>query len=45
VKSCNEKRINDEAKNLISLFGFSAEEMLEGGASYEDVISMRGLLN
>lgn len=44
VKSCTSKNINDTAKNLISLFGFSAEELLENGASYEDVIGLSGLL-
>lgn len=30
--------------NTITLFGFSAEEMLEAGASYEDVMSFGGIL-
>ena len=30
--------------NTITLFGFSAEEMLEAGASYEDVISLGALV-
>lgn len=45
VKACNAKKIDNEIKNLISLFGFSAEEMLESGASYEDVVGMRCILN
>lgn len=45
VKSCNKKRVDEEAKNLISLFGFSAEELLESGARYEDVIGLKGFLN
>lgn len=45
VKACNLKKIGDNIKNLISLFGFSAEELLEAGAQYEDVLSLRGLLN
>lgn len=44
VKACAAKQLDDGAKNLISLFGFSAEELLEGGASYEDVLGLRGLL-
>lgn len=44
VKACNAKKINDEIKDIISLFGFSAEELLESGAQYEDVIGLKGLL-
>lgn len=35
---------NREADNLITLFGMSAEEILEAGASYEAVKSKEGLL-
>lgn len=45
VKACDEKRINDGIKNLISLFGFSAEELLEFGAQYEDVTGLKGILS
>lgn len=45
VKACSTKKLDDTAKNLISLFGFSAEELLENGASYEDVVGLRGILN
>lgn len=45
VKAFNAKRMDDNTKDLISLFGFSAEELLEYGAQYEDVLSLRGLLN
>jgi len=34
-----------EAYNLITLFGLSAEELLEAGASYETVMSLKGLVN
>lgn len=44
VKACNSKNINDGIKDLISLFGFSAEEMLEAGASYEDVVGLKVIL-
>ena len=30
--------------DTITLFGFSAEEMLEAGAAYEDVMSFGGLI-
>lgn len=45
VKACNLKQVDANTKDLISLFGFSAEEMLEAGASYEDVISLKALLS
>jgi len=45
VIACNTKKIDDATKDLISLFGFSAEELLEAGASYEDVLGLKGILN
>jgi hypothetical protein len=45
VKACNAKKIDDDIKDLISLFGFCAEEMLEAGANYEDVVGLKGILN
>lgn len=45
VKACNTKKIDDEIKDLISLFGLSAEELLESGAIYEDVIGLKNLLS
>lgn len=45
VKACNVKKIDDKIKDLISLFGFSAEELLEAGAQYEDVVGLKSLLN
>lgn len=45
VKACNSKKINIEIKDLISLFCFSAEELLEAGAHYEDVVGLKGILN
>ena len=31
--------------DTITLFGFTAEEMLEAGAEYEDVMALGGLVN
>lgn len=45
VKACNSKKVDANAKDLISLFGFSAEELLEFGAHYEDVVSLKNVLN
>ena len=33
-----------EVYGLVTLFGLSAEELLEAGASYENVMGIRGLL-
>lgn len=45
VNACNAKKINVEIKDLISLFGLSAEELLEAGARYEDVAGLKSILN
>lgn len=37
------KNKNSEAHNLITMFGLSAEEILEAGASYESVIAMKNI--
>jgi hypothetical protein len=34
----------DEVIDTITLFGFSAEEMLEAGAAYEDVMALGGIV-
>ncbi len=34
----------NEVIDTITLFGFSAEEMLEAGADYEDVMAFGGLV-
>ena len=40
------KHINDKNDILdtITLFGFTAEEMLEAGAEYEDIMALGGLV-
>ena len=42
IKNMDKK---NEIIDTITLFGFSAEEMLEAGAEYEDVMSLGGLIN
>ncbi len=39
------KKGDNDVYALITLFGLSAEEILEGGASYEAVKGLGGLLN
>ncbi len=41
IKNINNK---NEIIDTITLFGFSAEEMLEAGAEYEDVMALGGIL-
>ena len=36
---------NFDVYGLITLFGLSAEELLEGGASYEAVVSLGNIFN
>lgn len=35
----------DEVIDTITLFGFTAEDILEAGAEYEDVMAFGGILN
>ena len=35
---------NEDADNIITLFGLKAEELLEAGADFEVVKSLRGIL-
>lgn len=35
----------NEVIDTITLFGFTAEEMLEAGAEYEDVVALGGLIS
>lgn len=35
---------NNQAKNLITMFGLSAEEILEAGGSYEAVVALKNIL-
>ncbi len=39
------KKNENDVYDLITLFGLSAEEILEGGASYESVKGLGGLLS
>ena len=38
-------REKNEIIDTITLFGFTAEEILEAGAEYEDVMALGGLIN
>lgn len=45
IKACNAKKVDNSVKDLILLFGFHAEELLEAGAKYEDVIGLKSILS
>jgi len=45
VKGLKNTNKNENIEDLITLFGLSSEELLEGGASYEEVKSVSGILN
>jgi len=36
---------NESVLDLVTMFGLSAEELLEGGALYEEVKSIEGMLD
>ena len=42
VKNMDKK---NEIIDTITLFGFTAEQILEAGAEYEDVMALGGLIN
>lgn len=42
IKNMDKK---NEVIDTITLFGFTAEEMLEAGAEYEDVMALGGLIS
>lgn len=42
VKNLDKK---NDIIDTITLFGFTAEEILEAGAEYEDVMALGGLIN
>ena len=44
LKSIKGNLLDVETKNLISLFGISAEELAESGASYEELRALKNLI-
>ena len=45
VKGLRNTNKNENIEDLITLFGLSSEELLENGASYEEVKAISGILN
>ena len=44
VNLLDKRSERNQACSLITLFGLSAEELLEAGASYETVMSLQGIV-
>ena len=44
LKSVIKNITRGDAVDTITLFGFTAEEMLEAGAEYEDIMALGGLV-
>lgn len=44
IKKIKENKLDNEAKDIITLFGITAEELSEAGASYEDLIALKSVL-
>lgn len=45
VEAVRNNDFSAETKNIITLFGISAEELTEAGASYEDLVTLKTILN
>lgn len=45
VRGLRSTNRNENIEDLITLFGLSSEELLENGASYEEVKGISGILN
>jgi len=44
INALHKRGERNHACSLITLFGLSAEELLEAGASYETVMSLKGIV-
>lgn len=41
IKKIKENNLDNESKDIISLFGITAEELAEAGATYEDLLALK----
>ncbi len=44
IKNIKANDLGGKTKDVISLFGITAEELAEAGAAYEDLIALRSVL-
>lgn len=45
VRNLKYNKFNTETKDMITMFGLSAEELSEAGASYEELKALRGVID
>ena len=43
IQKIKENTLDKEAKDLITLFGITAEELAEAGATYEDLVALKSV--
>ena len=43
IKKLKDNNLDNEAKDLITLFGITAEELAEAGATYEDLVALKSV--
>lgn len=44
IKNIKDNNFGAQTKDVISLFGITAEELAEAGASYEDLVALKAVL-
>lgn len=44
IQNIQSDNLGHETKDMISLFGITAEELAEAGAAYEDLVALRSVL-
>ncbi len=44
IKNIKANNLGGQTKDVISLFGITAEELSEAGAAYEDLLALRAVL-
>ena len=44
VRNLKYDKFDEETRDLITMFGLSAEELAEAGASYEELRALRGVI-
>lgn len=45
IENIKQNNLGVETKDIISLFGITAEELSEAGAAYEDLIALKSVLH
>ncbi len=45
ISAVKNNKLDDETKNLISLFGINYEELAEAGATYEELAALKPIIS